>query len=83
MNLSKQQWETLIERFNKKSFHEKLETIRDNPDIFEFEEDNGWYILRVKGIDEDDFNPWFGFDPEWHVSSKNLWTVMSMALKLD
>lgn len=82
-NYSKEQWEELIKRFNEMSFKEQLITIRDNPDIFEMESDNSWFMLKVKGIDADDFDPWFGFDPEWHCSSRNLWTIMSMVLNLE
>lgn len=44
---TKTEWETLAKRFNEKKFIGKMLLIKQNPEIFKLECDNGWYMLRL------------------------------------
>lgn len=47
MGFSKEQWQTLSERFNKNTFTGKLILIKSNPEIFKLEYDGDCFWLRI------------------------------------
>ena len=51
MNYTLEQYQEMVERFNKMTFYQKIKTIRDNPSILTLASDGNWWTVKVK--DED------------------------------
>ena len=80
MKYNKSQYEEMAKKFNAMGFKGKVLTIRNTPQVFKLEEDNGWYMLRL--VDETAMeNEWdmlFEFDNEVGASSSNIRDLFSL-----
>ena len=47
MKYTKEQYQKLADKFNSYKITGKLFLIKNHPDIFKLECDNGWYMLRL------------------------------------
>lgn len=84
MKYSKQQCIDMIRSFNKKTFPEKLITLRDNKETIKLEYDCGWSWIEFIGMDEymtDEIQneEWFEWDNECFRDSSDQWDLMLMA----
>jgi hypothetical protein len=76
---SERQWRELAKRFNEKKFIGKLMLIKQHPDIFKLETDNGWLMLRLhsKEAMENEYDFLFKFPNE--LSSREIDDLFWMA----
>jgi hypothetical protein len=79
MKYTKQQWETLAKRFNEKKMLGKLMLLKQHPDIFKLETDNGWMMLRLHAEEamENEYDMLFEFPNE--LSSRDILDLFWMA----
>jgi len=79
MKYTKQQWETLAKRFNEKKMLGKLMLLKQHPDIFKLETDNGWMMLRLHDQEamENEYDMLFEFPNE--LSSRDVLDLFWMA----
>ncbi len=84
MKYNLEQYKTLAERFNSKSFLGKLMLIKQNPDIFTLEVSDGNLFLRLEdsamweSLDYYFSFPQFLSDKEW----RDLFSMMDINLKI-
>lgn len=79
MKYTKEQYQKMAEKFNNFKTQGKLITIKNNPDIFKLEQDNGWYMLRLHDQDamEEELDFLFEFPSE--LSSKDIYELFLLA----
>lgn len=64
-----EQYEQMAERFNKKSFSDKIKTIAENKDILQLGADRNWWAVKVK--DKEIQESLYENDTEFRI--KNEW----------
>lgn len=74
-SFSLEQYKQMAERFNKKSFREKIVTIQQNSDILTLASDHNWWGVKVKDKDIqeqlDDEDCQFTITQEWDSNEIN------------
>lgn len=76
---TKSEWETLAKRFNEKKMLGKLMLLKQHPNIFKLETDNGWLMLRLHDQEamENEYDMLFEFPNE--LSSRDIDDLFWMA----
>ena len=74
------QYEQMAERFNKKSFYDKIKTIIENKDILQLGADGNWWGVKVKDkeIQEALYDSDKGFNIENEWGSSEMYDLVSL-----
>jgi len=84
MNYSHTQYEEMAMKFNLLGFTGKLLLIKNHSDIFYLEEDNGWFMLRLKDDNamDNEYDMLFNFPNELSSSDiRELFKLIDIQLK--
>lgn len=81
--INKIRYKEIINEFNSLNLTDKLKTLRDKKDIFNFEYDNGWCMVTIRNVEDEDFreelNDLISFDGEAFTSSRSMIDLFVMA----
>jgi len=78
MKYSREQYEAMGKKFNSMGFKGKVLTIKNTPEVFKLESDNGWYMLRLNDNEamEEEMDDYFDFPNE--LSSRDIDDLFSL-----
>lgn len=78
MKYSEEQYQSMGKKFNSMGFKGKILTIKNTPEVFKLEVDNGWFMLRLNDEDamKEELDSCFDFPNE--LSSRDIDDLFSL-----